>query len=119
MNIALWIVQILLALHTAVGGVWKFLNSAEKTMPTLKAIPDGVWRGMGAFEFVVSVCLVAPMFYRPLHLLVPIAAACVALEMLVFCGLHLQAGGEKPGPMVYWLVVAAVSAFVCYGRFSG
>jgi hypothetical protein len=29
MNILLWILQILLALHTIVGAVWKFLNSEQ------------------------------------------------------------------------------------------
>jgi hypothetical protein len=42
MNILLWILQILLALHTAMGAVWKFSHSAEQTMPSLKAIPHGV-----------------------------------------------------------------------------
>ena len=42
MNILLWVLQILLALHTAMGAVWKFSNS-EQTVPSLKAIPHGAW----------------------------------------------------------------------------
>lgn len=43
MNIFLWTLQILMALHTLMGAVWKFSNSVENTMPSLKAIPNGVW----------------------------------------------------------------------------
>ena len=38
MNILLWILQILLALHTAVGAIWKFSNPAQN-LPSLSAIP--------------------------------------------------------------------------------
>ncbi len=48
----------------------------------------------------------------------PIAATLVAVEMLIFCGLHVRSGDPKLGPMIYWLVVAALCAFVAYGRFS-
>lgn len=118
MNIALWVLQVVLALHTAMGAVWKFSNTAEQTMPSLKAIPEGVWRGMGVFELFISICLIFPMFYKPLAILVPIAAACIVIEMLLYCGLHLRAEGSKMGPMIYWLVVTALAAFLSYGRFA-
>ena len=41
-NVVLWILQVLLALHTAMGAVWKFSNS-EQTVPSLQAIPHGAW----------------------------------------------------------------------------
>lgn len=44
MNILLWVLQILLALHTVIGAVWKFSNS-EQTVRSLNAIPHGVWAG--------------------------------------------------------------------------
>jgi len=118
MNIALWILQVVLALHTAMGAFWKFSNTVEQTMPSLKAIPNGVWRGMGVFELLVSVCLVLPAFYKPLAVLIPIAAACIAVEMLLYCGLHLRSGDSKYGPMVYWLVVAGLAVFLVYGRIQ-
>jgi hypothetical protein len=117
LNILLWILQILLALHTMAGAIWKFSNSAEQTMPSLKAIPNGVWLGMGVFELLIGVCLILPAFFKPLAFLVPSAAICVVLEMLLFCALHLRSGDQTFGPMIYWLVVAAMCAFVAYGRF--
>jgi hypothetical protein len=117
MNILLWVLQILLALHTAMGAVWKFSHSAEETMPSLKAIPHGVWLAMSAFELLISLCLILPAVCSPLAILAPIAAICIAAEMLLFCGLHISSGDANRGPMIYWLVVAAICAFIAYGRF--
>src|SRR5262245_31930851 len=115
MNILLWALQILLALHTAIGAVWKFSNS-EQTVPSLSAIPHGVWLAMSGFELLCALCLILPAFYRPLAILAPIAAVGIAAEMLLFCGLHLRSGDANYGPMIYWLVVAAICAFIAYGR---
>jgi DoxX-like family len=107
MNILLWVLQILLALHTVMGAVWKFSHSAEQTMPSLKAIPHGVWLAMSVFELLCSLALILPAFNKPLAILAPIAAACIAAEMLLFSGLHIYSGDANYGPMIYWLVVAA------------
>ncbi len=117
MNILLWVLQILLALHTVIGAVWKLSNS-EQTMSSLKAIPHGVWLGMSVLELICSLCLILPVFNKSLGILVPIAAACIAAEMLIFCGLHISSGDANRGPMIYWLVVAALCAFIAYGRFA-
>ena len=116
MNIFLWVLQVLLALHTVMGAVWKFSNS-EQTVPSLKAIPHGVWLAMSVFELLCSLGLILPAFNKSLAILAPIAAACIAGEMLLFCGLHIYSGDTNYGPMIYWLVVAAICAFIAYGRF--
>src|SRR4051812_35655892 len=101
MNILLWIFQVLLALHTTMGAVWKFSNS-EQTVPSLKAIPHGLWLAMSVLELLFSICLVFPAFNKSLAILAPIAAACVAVEMFTFCGLHIYSGNSENGQMVYW-----------------
>lgn len=116
MNILFWVLQVLLALHTVTGAVWKFSHSAEETMPTLKAIPDGAWLAMGGVELLCGLALVLPAFSKRLGFLVPAAAVCIAAEMLIFCALHLSSGATDVGPVVYWLVVAALSGFIAYGR---
>ena len=115
MNIVLWVLQILLALHTVTGAIWKFSNPAQ-TVPSLGAIPSGVWLAMSVLEVLCALGLVLPLFAKSLAMLVPIAAALIAAEMLVFCGLHIYAGDPNFGPMIYWLVVAALCAFIAYGR---
>lgn len=116
MNIALWILQILLALHTAVGAVWKLSNS-EQAVPSLSALPHGVWLGMSGVELLCALGLILPLLYRPAAPLIPLAALLIAAEMLLFCALHLASGDGTYGPMIYWLVVAAVCAAIAYGRF--
>jgi hypothetical protein len=117
MNILLWTLQTLLALHTTMGAVWKFSNS-EQTVPSLKAIPHGVWLAMIVIELLCSLGLILPAFNKHLAILAPIAAACIAGEMLVFSGLHVYSGNEAHGQLTYWLVVAAICAFIAYGRFA-
>jgi hypothetical protein len=116
MNILLWVLQILLALHTAVGAVWKVFNPVQ-TVPSLSAIPNGTWLAMSAFELACVVGLIIPALYRPLAILAPVAAIGIAAEMLLFCVLHIYSGDPNFGPMIYWLVVAAICAFIAYGRF--
>jgi hypothetical protein len=114
-NVLLWILQVLLALHTAVGAVWKWSNS-EHTMPSLGAIPHGVWLGMSVLELLCVVALIVPAFNKRLAILAPVAAAFVGAEMLFFSAVHLASGSTSSGPVIYWLVVAAICAFIVYGR---
>lgn len=116
MNILLWVLQVLLALHTVMGAAWKFSNS-EQTVPSLSAIPHGVWLSLIVFELLCAVALILPVFYKPLAILVPVAAVCIAAEMLLFTGVHLYSGDANHGQMIYWLVVAGICAFIAYGRF--
>lgn len=115
MNILLWALQILLALHTVVGAVWKFSNS-EQTV-TLKALPHGVWLALSVIEILCAVGLVLPALNKFLAILAPVAALVIAAEMLLFCGVHLSSGAADNNPIIYWLVVAVVCAFIAYGRF--
>ncbi len=115
MNIALWVLQILLALHTAMGAVWKLSNSAQ-TVPSLEAIPRSVWLALCAVELVCAVALVLPALSKPLGVAAPIAALCIAMEMLAFCAVHLQSGATVHGQLGYWLVVAALCGLLAWGR---
>ena len=117
MNVILWILQVLLALHTIMGAIWKFSNPAEKAIPSLKAIPPAVWISLCIVEFVLSLGLLLPAFDKSLGILAPIAAACIAVEMLFFCGVHLASREPDRSPLVYWGVVAVVCTFIAYGRF--
>jgi uncharacterized membrane protein YphA (DoxX/SURF4 family) len=115
MNILLWVLQILLALHTVMGAVWKFSNS-EQTVSALQSIPHGAWLAMSGLELLCSLGLILPALSRPLAILAPVAATVIAAEMLLFTGLHLHSGAGNYGPVTYWLVVAAVCASIACGR---
>ena len=116
MNILLWVLQFLLAVHTVIGALWKFSNS-EQTFASFRTIPHGVWLAMSVFELLCSLALVLPAVNKRLGILAPIAAACIAAEMLLLSGLYVHSGETNYGPMIYWLVVAAICAFIAYGRF--
>ena len=116
MNILLWVLQIGIALHTAMGAIWKFSNS-EQAVPSLGAIPHSIWLGMSGVELLCSLGLIIPAIYQPAGILAPIAAAVIAAEMLSFCGLHFSSGASKHSSVIYWLVVALICAFTAYGRF--
>jgi hypothetical protein len=115
MNAFLWVLQILLALHTATGAVWK-LSHSEHTVPSLAALPHGVWLAMAVVELVCALALVLPAVHRRLGILVPVAAGYVIAEMLLFCVVALASHSAAPGELIYWLVVAVVCAFLVYGR---
>lgn len=116
MNSILWVLQILLAAHTAMGAVWKFTNS-EQTVPSLKMIPHGIWLTMSVIELACSLCLVIPALNKRLGILVPIAAGFIAAEMLLFTAVNVFSTEPNYGHVIYWLVVAAVCTFIAYGRF--
>jgi len=115
MNIFLWILQILLALHTIVGAVWKFGNS-EQAVPSLSAIPHEGWLALIVYELLCSLGLILPALDKSLAILAPIAAIGIAAEMFFFCVVHVRSGDPGYGPVIYWLVVAAICAFIAYGR---
>lgn len=118
MNIFLWVLQVLLAIHTAIGAAWKFSHSVEQTMPSLSAIPNGLWLAMGVVEFLCALALVAPALNKSLAVLVPVAAVFILLEMLMFSALHLFSGSRDFGSVIYWCVVATIAAFIAYGRWN-
>ncbi len=115
MNIATWALQVSIALHTLVGALWK-LSSSEESVPSLRALPHGVWLGLSGIEVLCAAALVLPAFQRKLGRLAPIAALVVAAEMALFCVVHLFSGVTEHAEMIYWLVVAALSALLAYLR---
>ena len=117
MNVLLWVLQSLLAVHTVAGGVWKFSN-APQTVPALRAIPHTMWLTLSAVELLCAVALVVPAFTRRHAMLAPIAAGWIAAEMLLLCGVSLRSGAADRGELVYWLVVAAFSVFIVWGRLA-
>ena len=96
------------------GAAWKFANSVD-AVPSLTAIPNGVWLALGVVEFFLAIGLVIG-FKKQFGWLVPLAALGVVLEMLAFCAIHWASGDPNNFQMYYWLVVAAICAFIAYGR---
>lgn len=86
-------------------------------MPSLGAIPNELWLTMSVIEILCALGLILPVFSKSLGTFAPVAAVIIAAEMLIFTGLHLYAGDPAYSPIIYWLVVAVICAFIAYGRF--
>lgn len=115
MHILLSVLQILVGLHTLIGALWKFTNSAQ-AIPSLSMISSEVWVALSIFEILCALALVMPLFRRSLSKLVIVGAAGILIEMLTFCGLHFYSGVSDMGPVVYWFVVAGLCEFIIIGR---
>ena len=115
MNALMWMLQVLLAMHTETGAVWK-LSHGEQTVPSLQALPHGVWVVLSGLELLAGVGLILPLFGKRFGILAPVAASFVVAEMLLFSAVHLASGNPEHGELVYWLVVTAIAAFVAIGR---
>lgn len=114
-NVILWTLQVLLALHTLVGAAWKTMNPAD-AIPSLAAIPQGVWIVLIGFEVLCAIGLVIPALRRSLGHFVPLAALGIAVEMLGLCLAGWQSGVVTAGEIAYWIAVAAVCGLVIVGR---
>jgi hypothetical protein len=114
-NALLWILQVLLAMHTTMGAAWKVTNS-EQLVPPLAVIPHGVWLALSGLEVLCSVGLVAPAFGRRFARLAPAAAIVIAVEMLVMTALNLSSIYKDDIFTIYWLAVAAFAGFIAVGR---
>jgi hypothetical protein len=121
MNILLWILQAVVALYCFAGAAWRFTNfeEAAKTVASLGALPQGLWNIIGLFEIVCALGLLLPGILRRGKDLTVAAAAGLAVEMLLVSGVHLRYFGLDPSPRnpaMWTLMLAALSAFVAYGR---
>lgn len=117
MNLTLWILQVLLALHTLIGAAWK-LSNPEQSVPSLSALPHAVWSSLSGLELLAAIALLLPALGKRFAKASPVGAAFVAAEMLLFCVVHFASGATEHGEVGYWLVVAAFAAFIAWGRWS-
>jgi uncharacterized membrane protein YphA (DoxX/SURF4 family) len=116
MNLALWIVQVLLALLFLWAGGIKFILPIEemtKQMPV--PLPGLFLRFIGVCEVLGALGLILPGLLRIRPGLTPLAAAGLVIIMIGATVLTL-AGGDIALALIP-LVVGLLSAFVAYGRW--
>jgi uncharacterized membrane protein YphA (DoxX/SURF4 family) len=118
MNLALWIVQGILALaFVTIGGLKVFAYPKYKAM-TEKNGPSGIPRGLATFigvaEMTGGIGVVLPMATGVSPWLSWWAAVGLAAIMLLAIGYHLRRKEPPVPPAVLFLL----AAFVVWGRFS-
>ncbi|PYP62497.1 MAG: hypothetical protein DMD37_09740 [Gemmatimonadetes bacterium] len=117
MNVLLGILQGLLGVLYLVGGGMKVFmwERISQQVASNRAFSREIWMGIGLFELLCAVALVLPAATRTFPILTPIAAIGLAVEGVLFAGLHYKYAERSP--MMFSLVLAALAAFVAYGRF--
>jgi hypothetical protein len=116
MNILLWVLQGLAALVYGASGVMKvfMFDKITEGVPSFGALPREVWMALGILELVCVVGLIVPAAFHWRPALTVLAAAALAIESLVFIGVHVKYG-EVPS-IVMSGVLGLLMAFVAYGR---
>src|SRR5262245_15906500 len=92
MNILLWVLQVLAALLYASSGVMKvfMFDKVSQDVPSFGALPRGAWMALGILELVCTVGLIVPSAFHWRPALTVVAAAVLAIESLVFIGVHVK-----------------------------
>jgi uncharacterized membrane protein len=113
----LWIVQVLLALTLAGGGVWKLATPIEELAETFTwagEVPSGLVYTTAVFDILGGLGVLLPSVTRVMPRLAVLAAlGCVALlgSATVF---HLARGEVADTPLN--VLLAALAFFVAWGR---
>jgi uncharacterized membrane protein YphA (DoxX/SURF4 family) len=116
MNILLWVLQALAAILYTASGVMKvfMFDRVSKDVRSFGALPRKVWMALGILELVCTVGLIVPAALRWQPALTVVAATVLAVESLVFIGVHVKYR-EIP-PIIMSGVLGLLMAFVAYGR---
>jgi uncharacterized membrane protein YphA (DoxX/SURF4 family) len=119
MNIALWIVQVLLALLFLFAGGTKLVLSLEvlKSMgsPNQILLPGLLLRFIGVCEVLGALGLILPGLLRTRPGLTSLAA--VGLLIIMIGATALTFAGDGVMPALFPLVVGILAAFVADGRW--
>lgn len=117
MNIALWIVQVLLGAMFVYAGVMKAFQyeRAKASLPWVKDVPRGLVTFIGISELLGGLGLVLPAITGILPWLTALAGAGLALVMILAIGVH--AARREPPAIGFNAVLLMLAAFVAYGRF--
>jgi uncharacterized membrane protein YphA (DoxX/SURF4 family) len=120
MNVALWIVTVLLAVVFLAAGSMKLARSKEQLHAAGQIWSDGFSPGaikaLGIAEILGAVGLILPAVTGIAVVLVPLAAAGLALDM---AGAFITHGRLKQRrEMVVTAVLFALAVFVAWGRFG-
>ena len=117
MNILLWILQIVGAILYAASGIMKvfMFDKISGDVPSFGALPRQVWMALGSIELVCVVGLIVPAAFRWHPTLTVVAAAVLAIESLVFVGVHVTY--REFGTIVMVCILGLLMAFIAYGRF--
>ena len=116
MNILLWVLQVLAALLYGASGVMKvfMFDKVSEGVQSFGALPRKAWTALGILELVCVAGLIVPAALHWHPSLTVLAAALLAIESLVFIGVHVKY--REITPTILSGVLGLLMAFIAYGR---
>ena len=118
MNMALWAVQVLLALVFGLSGGMKTFMTIEalsEMLAWINHVPGWVTRLAGISELLAMAGLLLPSITRVRPELTPLAASGLVIVMVLGGALHAAIG--EIGTVPLNVVLGGLAAFVAWGRF--
>ncbi len=118
MNIAIWIVQGLLAAMFLMAGIMKSSQSKEKlskNMPWVNDVSASNVKLIGISQILAAIGLVLPQVTGILPWLTPLAAIGLVITMIGAIMLHVKR--NENSVIGINIVLLLLAAFVAYGRF--
>lgn len=98
------------------SGVMKvfLFDKVSQDVPSFGALPRTVWTVLGILELVCTVGIIVPDALHWQPRLTILAAAVLAVESLVFVGVHVKY--REATPILMSGVLGLLMAFIAYGR---
>jgi uncharacterized membrane protein YphA (DoxX/SURF4 family) len=119
MNIALWVIQVFLAVAFLASGLGKVarprLALVDRT-PYVEDFSDAQIKGIGTLELFAAVGLVVPPLIHFATFLTPLAAVGIVLLMIGAAVTHLRR--HEPQLVAFNAVLLVLAAVVAIGRFG-
>lgn len=123
MNVFLWILQVVLAFVFLMAGSMKLMKSRSEVaaarpdqMGWVEDVSDGTFRLAGAAEVLGALGLVLPGVTGVAPVLVPLAAAGLAVTMILAAIFHTRRGESQS--VAFNIVLAVLALIVVWGRFG-
>lgn len=119
LNIALWVVQSLLAAMFLMAGANKLFQSLpelSKMLPWVTQVPEGLVRFIGISELLGGLGILLPSILRIKPNLTSLAALGLAVVMLLATLFHISKGETSVIAMP--IIFMALAVFVAWGRLK-
>jgi uncharacterized membrane protein YphA (DoxX/SURF4 family) len=118
MNILLWVLQVLAALLYLASGIMKvfMLDKVSEGVPSFGALPREAWTSLGILELVCAAGLIVPAALHWHATLTVVAATVLAIESIVFVGVHVKY--REITPIIMSGVLGLLMVFIAYGRMA-
>ncbi len=89
-------------------------DKVSANVPSFGALPREAWMALGTLELVCTVGLIVPAALHWVPVLTVVAATVLAIESVVFIGVHVKY--RETTPMIMSGVLGLLMVFIAYGR---